>query len=104
MYLWHKHVLELDDKFTFQEFQLQCCEQVKMARDKQIIVPSTSDHTLIYPVLKHGEQRRCVIKNCNRKVVTYCDHCPMIEGNYQHMCEGLCNIMYHNPNINIQEH
>lgn len=89
------------DDYTFAKYLLDVISALRHphaeAKNRQV-VPSTG---IIYHPLSHSERsNRCRI--CQKKRVTYCAKCGKDSRGYDiHLCEGICAIRFHNPNVTI---
>ena len=53
MYLWHCTLMGWSKDYTFQKFQLECCEQVVFCHGVDIPIIASTNVTVTYHTLSH---------------------------------------------------
>ncbi len=89
MYLWHRHLLDIPQTYTFQQFQIDYCTQATFRHTipSQVITCNTIT-IILHSLINHNKRRMCNICHTHR-VSTYCKICSKDENNPIMVCEGI---------------
>jgi hypothetical protein len=103
MYVWHHHLLDLSDAYNFQHFLLNCIQTTRFRKNILKQVSHDNEVTIIYHTLSSHQHRGTCVQCYKYIRSTICEHCSAQHIKPIYLCEGLCNILYHNLNLKVTE-
>jgi hypothetical protein len=103
-YVWFKSVKKFEKKYSFPLFLRnllpQLREQHKNTFYTNTPIISNDNHSIVYhPLSNEGNRGKCEI--CGKWIRRECLICKKPTGKVFFLHEGVCNLKFHNPNINI---
>lgn len=100
-YVQYCSLAEKENEYRFGDFLLEIAQALRFPKADAKYRQVSHKGDIIYHELKHASKSlHCRI--CESRKVTYCPICPKDRHGAIHLCEGICALKFHNPDVVIK--
>ncbi len=111
LFVWYKHAKKLEDSYSFVDFILALLSQLptfpvqqKRSTTKRGYSEAFEDPDRVHELVVHelaNSHKATICSICKHRTHMYCIVCERQKGVAFHVCNGICNVLFHNPSYKV---